>query len=308
MKQIGLGILNYESTNRELPLAYSPNYEGALYKGTCDKGTGFGVGYKNAPNGLKSHSVLTFILPYMEQQALFDQIDLAKDWFDLTVNSAGVKNRDVTSVDIADFLCPSTESRPLTYTTDYIPLVTVSVNHYCNEVEGGPKLTSQKRPREGLVNALTDLPNPVRQVTDGLSNTFMFFESAGRPNLYDRTRSFVGTMYDPPNNRAKPGQATGQVTVAPPATRPSCGPGQCSDYQWADERIYALWGNVFDPTVCPITTIMNCDNYAEIYSFHPGGAILLFGDGSADFIQEEINIDTFISLFTASADDVAGEL
>jgi prepilin-type processing-associated H-X9-DG protein len=53
---------------------------------------------------------------------------------------------------------------------------------------------------------------------------------------------------------------------------------------------------------------MNCDNYAEIYSFHPGGAILLFGDGAADFIQEDIDIDSFISLFTASADDVPGEL
>ena len=52
---------------------------------------------------------------------------------------------------------------------------------------------------------------------------------------------------------------------------------------------------------------MNCDNYSEIYSFHSGGAILLFGDGSADYLTEDMNIDTFVSLFTASADDVAGE-
>jgi hypothetical protein len=115
-------------------------------------------------------------------------------------------------------------------------------------------------------------------------------------------------MYEAPYNRARPGQATGQVTVPPPGNRPGCAAGQCSDYQWADERIYALWANSPQLPECPVTTIMNCDNYAEIYSFHPGGAIMLFGDASADYVREDMNIDTFISLFTASADDVVGEL
>ena len=51
---------------------------------------------------------------------------------------------------------------------------------------------------------------------------------------------------------------------------------------------------------------MNCDNFSELYSFHPGGCVLLFGDGSADLVSEDIDVDTFISLFTASADDIPG--
>jgi prepilin-type processing-associated H-X9-DG protein len=51
---------------------------------------------------------------------------------------------------------------------------------------------------------------------------------------------------------------------------------------------------------------MNCTNWDNIYSFHPGGAVLLFGDGSADLISEDIDVDTFVSLFTRAAGDIAG--
>jgi prepilin-type processing-associated H-X9-DG protein len=52
---------------------------------------------------------------------------------------------------------------------------------------------------------------------------------------------------------------------------------------------------------------MNCDNYTGVYSFHPGGAIILFGDGAADLVSENIELDTFVSLFTRAADDIAGD-
>ena len=147
-------------------------------------------------------------------------------------------------------------------------------------------LTKQRRSREKPAGMLQDVPMPVRKVADGLSKTFMFFESAGRPNNYVR-KTLQGEM--PPGTH---------VTPAVPYR----------DTQWADDNVYALWGTAFDPTTCPITNIMNCDNYSEIYSFHPGGANFLFGDGSVVFISEDANIDTFISLLTAAADDLVGQL
>jgi prepilin-type processing-associated H-X9-DG protein len=124
----------------------------------------------------------------------------------------------------------------------------------------------------------------------------MFFESAGRPNLYDRNKALLGTMWDDPvpgggTPRAMPGQATTAQNA--------------SHYQWADREVYGLWGN--SPAGCGITSVMNCDNYAEIFSFHPGGANIVFGDGSVDLIGEDVDIDTFVSLITRAAEDLVGD-
>src|SRR4051812_5661351 len=77
-KQLGLAILNYESAKKQLPLAYTPNYSispGAVpWAGVCPSISQAGQALP-ADNGLPRHFVLTFILPYLEYQALYDQID-----------------------------------------------------------------------------------------------------------------------------------------------------------------------------------------------------------------------------------------
>src|SRR3954465_12615559 len=69
LKQIGLAFLNYESAKKQLPLAYTPNFTGNIGKGPCPGVAAAGSG--NPPNGKPHHFVLTFILPYLEEQALY---------------------------------------------------------------------------------------------------------------------------------------------------------------------------------------------------------------------------------------------
>jgi prepilin-type N-terminal cleavage/methylation domain-containing protein len=73
MKQIGLAILNYESEKRELPMAFTPNYAPKIPDriGVCPGK----AGPVKLTNGLKEHYILSFLLPYMEQQGIYDQID-----------------------------------------------------------------------------------------------------------------------------------------------------------------------------------------------------------------------------------------
>lgn len=78
MKQIVLAIYNYESVYKSLPPAY-----------TVDA------------TGKPLHSWRTLILPYMEQQALYNSIDLNKPWDD-PVNAA------LNTVRIPSYSCPST--------------------------------------------------------------------------------------------------------------------------------------------------------------------------------------------------------
>ena len=227
------------------------------------------------------HFILTFILPYIENQTLYDQIDIqTKDW-NSTTQSAIKKtiNNDVVKVDIPDFLCPSTENRPGTYTTDYYTMVDIQDAPYCAVGrEYRPHQTEASVDR--LLGLLQDTPTSLKKCTDGLSKTFMFFESAGRPINYDRNRNIIQTGSNISN---------GVMT---------------KDYQWADPGVYAVWGNSTDLN-CPITQIMNCNNYQGLYSFHSGGGNELMGDGSVTFITDNVDIDTFISMYTRAADDIA---
>ena len=54
----------------------------------------------------------------------------------------------------------------------------------------------------------------------------------------------------------------------------------------------------------PGTCVINCTTNNEIYSFHPGGANLLFADGSVHFIKESINPFTMVGLVTRAMGEI----
>ena len=276
MKQLGLAMLNYESAKKQLPLAYTPNYTGAIGKGACPGLNTTGNTSNNKPN----HFVLTFILPYLEYQQLFDQIDIQSQNWNSTTKSAtkNTINNDVVKVDIQDFLCPSTEGRPLKYTTEYYTMVDIQDTAYCAADATG--VMKSKRQVERLLGLLQDTPTSLKKCSDGLSKTFLFFESAGRPYNYDKNRNRI---------MAASNVVDGEMT---------------KDYQWADPGVYAVWGNGLDPACNLTASIMNCNNYQGLYSFHSGGGNQLMGDGSVTFLNENTDLDTFISLYTRAADDL----
>ena len=109
----------------------------------------------------------------------------------------------------------------------------------------------------------------LQKVTDGMSKSFMLFEGAGRPNLYVKGR------FDPSRT---------DITGA----------------RWADDAA-EFW--VHD--VCGGTSMMNCNNNNEIYSFHVDGCNFSMGDGAVRFIPESVSPEVFISLFTRAAEDNA---
>jgi hypothetical protein len=86
LKQIALALHNYESVYHELPPAYTVN-----------------------EHGLPLHSWRTLILPYLDQQALYDSIDLTKPWDD-PVNALP------RATIVGAYYCPSM-SRPAGHTT-----------------------------------------------------------------------------------------------------------------------------------------------------------------------------------------------
>jgi prepilin-type processing-associated H-X9-DG protein len=128
------------------------------------------------------------------------------------------------------------------------------------------------RPLDLLESMLQERPTRPRHVADGLSHSFLLFEDAGRPEWWI-------------SGRKQDDRIAGAGLV------------------WSDPRQYFIVG--LSPE-CGLTTVMNCTNFDEIYSFHEGGANFLYGDGSVRFHAQDIDLETFVSLFTRAAHDVVG--
>ena len=77
VRQIGIALLNYEHAYRSFPPAYTVDIEGN-----------------------KLHSWRTLLLPFMEQQALYDSINLSKPWNDPI-------NARIADTSVSIYACPS---------------------------------------------------------------------------------------------------------------------------------------------------------------------------------------------------------
>jgi prepilin-type N-terminal cleavage/methylation domain-containing protein/prepilin-type processing-associated H-X9-DG protein len=299
IKQIALAMLNYESAKKVMPLSNTPNLTTALKTGACAGVAGSAV----ASNNFRHHTFISFILPYIEQQSVYDQMDFAKDWFDDP--ATGKNNRKATSVDLVDLICPSTEQRPNMFTTDYNVIARIDQDEYCDAARGVDAIAKQKRVVDKLYGMISDTPTKVGKVSDGMSKTIMLVESAGRPNHYIAGRSLKNLLWEE-NTALKQGAGLGALT----------------DFQWADggqapdgsDGLYIVWGKknfaaATNQTACPMrTSVMNCDNYKGVYGFHSGGCNVAMGDGSVTFIKEDVEADTFTSMITRGAGDQADNL
>ena len=282
MKQICLAILNYETTTKELP----PSFWTEVYN------TG-------GTTRTAQHSTLSFILPQLEQEGIADRWDFTWDWED----SAHSENNQLSQTLIPTFRCPSVPftDRADSQSAKSTPLPTSGATDYtvCEQINlgsgNGPYELVQQRLVKGRTNAIgnwqsvlsvrtkaslrdgvkSDPPNirrpKLKYTIDGLSNTFMFFETGGRP-IYFKDGSQV-------------------------ATKPETSGG----HSWAK---YENWHDVHNR--CG-TSFMNCNNNEEIYSFHQGGCFYGYGDGSVHFHQESMDPDVFVSLFTRDCGEVIAE-
>ncbi len=261
MRQIALGMLNYESAMKTLPPAYSNS--------TC-KNLDFGK--ENYGN----HNGLIFILPYIEQQQVYDQFDLSKNWNDTSTNTkSSISNQEAAQVQISAFLCPSAGTLNDTnnvriFAGDYTANQALQVAAIQAAKNANSTLTHEvKQYRSALMefrkSGTTGVyPTKLADVSDGLSNSMLYFEDAGRPFRY------------------KYGKHDGT---------------DLGDAPWADPN--QTYGVDYFP-------FQNVTNNNETYSFHANGCTYSFCDGSVHFMTDSMDPDTYISLFTHNEGDSIG--
>jgi prepilin-type N-terminal cleavage/methylation domain-containing protein/prepilin-type processing-associated H-X9-DG protein len=263
LRQLALAAQNFHDTYRKLPSSIRP------------------VGLTALPR-ISGHIQL---LPFIEQKNAYDAYDQTKNWDDSA-------NSPVTKLLIRSFICPSTpehkrmdglpEASPwvpsVAAVTDYSPTIGVDERlQLANLVDyaGAGMLPKNTEPR-------------LAQVTDGLSNTILYGESAGRPYLF-RGNHRVGSL---PGNRVNGGgwvRPGTDFSVDGSSYDGASIPGPCA--------INCTNGDDFGSTPFP-HPYYGSEGSGEAYAFHPGGANFAFGDGSVRLLQANIGIRDFARLVT----------
>jgi prepilin-type N-terminal cleavage/methylation domain-containing protein/prepilin-type processing-associated H-X9-DG protein len=292
LKQIGLALHNYESANGYLPTAYKmlPAPDPAAPSGT----------------GTYGPSVFVLILPYLEQDNVYRQIDITK----AALNPVNMPpNNPAYLTPIKTFLCPSAPGNPL---VDYSAELANSFNNFGITVNYPPGLIfgrSDYAPDAGMqadipginINAGASIicqppDGPVRitTISDGTSNTIMVIEDAGRPTWYGSKGVVAMSTY-----------------TGAPGTTPQGGGA------WADPLNYiatnggdpsgsgiAAGGGFMGIPVAPWSCANGCTNDSEIFGFHTSGSNVCFGDGSVRFVKNGLTMAQMQALLSRAGGEV----
>ena len=172
-KQISLAILNYEHTQSVFP----PGRIG------CDD-TGDTHTILACPPGLSAEkktgaSGFVEILPQLEQQPLYDRIDVHEGglwnrnvddlaWYSDLAKCKGIKER------LEIMVCPSEDAEPISNVYEPVKAATSSYAFVQGSLGPGSSLPVAKYENNGLFLYVTK--RRAKQVTDGLSNTIMLGE------------------------------------------------------------------------------------------------------------------------------------
>jgi prepilin-type N-terminal cleavage/methylation domain-containing protein/prepilin-type processing-associated H-X9-DG protein len=250
LKQIGLALHNFHDAHGKFPpgLVLGPNREAGVLT-TATHGNG------------------PFLLPYIEQQALAAQYDWQLDWFHWD-------NQPVVRTPLKALQCPSAERDRLL--TNFDPMMGGKVGA-CSDY-AGIREVPQAMVDRGYVDPRTNRDSVfminsatrIADITDGTSNTVLYTEIAGRPQVWRAGRPVPGEL----------------IHGAP----------------WASRNV--IWSTAPDRGTPPWPCAINCTNQYEIYSFHTGGANAVFADGSVHFLKADIDIRILAALVTRAGEEV----
>jgi prepilin-type N-terminal cleavage/methylation domain-containing protein len=238
------------------------------------------------------------LLPFLEQANLVsgEHYDLTQNWWRSTTYAAppmAIPNAATVRTHLSVFTCPSTpdpnrlqnksekppEQNKIGACGDYfVPEgVNLAIN---NELLAAERFAATAN----LRGALRKFPeqNSFSKIKDGLSNTFLVAECAGREDVW-RGREWKAAVAD--------------------KTHPNC--ARARGGAWAtNDNPYEIGTRVewcTNATIPGPMRINNSNEYGHLfYSFHPQGALFAFADGAVRFYSESTSLRVLAVLVTRS--------
>ncbi|TWT47847.1 DUF1559 family PulG-like putative transporter [Botrimarina hoheduenensis] len=299
LKQIGLACLNYESA------------QGALPAGVEGKGR---FNDDDAPGGQKEEVGMAWgvtLLPYLEEQTVFDQFDFSgdKNFLSTAVNSSGVSNLQAGRTALSVYICPEDQESaepfeifnnpwgPSTYracsgTIDQTKQGGGAYIFWDRLNKSGVTARSDNRNYRGALIAaggrLEIAPTRISQVTDGTSRTAMVGEFHPGPEAVRRNTWASGWRYHSKGHFVRDAQGRSSIYR-------TAGVEEC--YASTRNSPPGLGGDVF---LC----------IRSFSTVHPGGVIqYVFCDGSVHGIRDVIDDDVYLTLGTVAGEEtVRGEI
>ncbi|MFO0826440.1 MAG: DUF1559 domain-containing protein [Gemmataceae bacterium] len=269
LKQLGLAIHNHESTYQCFPSSIRPN----------------------GSTTLPRVSWLIPTLAYIEQDNLRKNYDTTQTWGSTT-------NQAITSQKIKILQCPSglnpdrKDGDPQTGTWNIVAVTDYAASTGVSSLATNVNTTGQNQ--LGILAKNQSPGTKISAVTDGLSNTIMITESAGRPQIYQLgkpvgTPSGLGTQING-GGWARPASDLDFYTSKPDGTGY---PGSCA-VNCTNGFTYSAYP---DPA-------FGTEGSSAPYSFHTAGVNTVLGDGSVRFINNSVDVVTFAALITRANGEV----
>jgi prepilin-type N-terminal cleavage/methylation domain-containing protein/prepilin-type processing-associated H-X9-DG protein len=321
LKQIGLSLHNYESSNNCFP--------------SGGESTNFNISPAASQFIDGGWSTLARVLPYLEAGTAFNALN-----FNLAeYNVATGANYTGASQTVAVYICPSSTRSPdgsrdgaepqnanwgdifsainngYGY-NDYGPTVYTDISPVLNTTGNGAKPWIPYRDKNTRANGmLKQGMTRIAEVTDGLSNTIAIAEDGGRDPRYLSPYT-EGYWNDVLTRQAA------MATINPNDPGPAGGYAPYRRFwRWAEpDSGYGVSGTPNNPGRPDNEGIdwpssanepggyvaqgNNAGNNDEIASYHPGGANLLFGDGHVAFIKNSVSPVTMRGLVTLAGGEV----
>ncbi len=330
LKQIGLGLHNYHSSNNVFPPGSSATFN-TMTPG-CMSWSGW--------------SAQAMMLSFLEQAPAYNAINFMID----PINNPQQYNQTVTYMKIGIFLCPSDPNAGTTVGASqyqcvnnyYASVGTTTTSYNLTDTASGQFMGPNNgstiqtcnggQGSSGLFFFATSYG--IQSVTDGTSNTVAFAEGLVGTNQYSRVPYSTGVNIAGANGYYNVWQSLTTVPAVPPGTIMGGILSQCNaafatatsgNGLQTDEGETWAWGaeamSMFNTIVPPSSTqfqwracrygcntcgVVSADhsNITNSNSYHPGGANVMMADGHVQFVKGTASMQVWWSLGTRAGGEV----